>query len=202
MTVLFLRHGSTDWNESGRMQGRRDIPLSVRGRAQVLSWRLPTAGGEPIRWLSSPLARAVETARLLGGAWPDLEPALVEMDWGEWEGLTLAELRTRFGGAFARNEAAGLDFRPPRGESPREVRERVQCWLRQLPPRTGTTVVVTHKGVLRALLSAATGWDMSLKPPLRLQRDAAHLFTVGSDGRIALIEGNLSLIATAAGEPP
>jgi probable phosphoglycerate mutase len=158
------------------------------------------ANGEAQQWHSSPLRRAVETAQLLGGAEPERHPALIEMDWGEWEGWTLAELSSRFGPAFERNEAAGLDFRPPRGESPREVRERVQDWLRQLRPSGRSAVVVTHNGVLRALLSAATGWDMTTKPPLRLRRDALHRFSVAADGRIEVVECNLRLIAAPADE--
>mgnify|MGYP003694664723 CR=1 FL=1 len=133
MIVAFLRHGSTAWNEQGRMQGRRDVPLSERGRDEVRAWRLPSASTavppvEPT-WVSSPLRRAVETAEILSGATPQCESALIEMDWGEWEGFDLDELRRRHGEAFARNEAAGLDFRPPGGESPREVRDRVMSWL-------------------------------------------------------------------------
>ncbi len=200
MIVAALRHGSTLWNEAGRMQGRHDEPLSPAGRAQVAAWRLPPTLEAPVRWLSSPLARAVETARLVGGTEPLRVPALVEMDWGEWEGRTLGELDAAFGDAFRRNAAAGLDFRPPGGESPREVRERVLRWLLALPPAEGTTVAVTHNGVIRALLSAATGWDMTGKPPLRLRRDALHRFDVVA-GRIALREANVPLLPDTAAAP-
>ena len=58
-------------------------------------------------------------------------------------------------------------------------------------------MAVTHNGVIRALLSAATGWDMTGKPPLRLKRDALHRFGV-VDGRIALVEANVQLLPDAA----
>ena len=145
MIVTLLRHGSTAWNEQGRMQGRRDVPLSERGRSQVRAWRMPadepapSTGGHdaPAPWVSSPLRRAVETAEILSGETPRIEEALTEMDWGEWEGFTLDELRSRHGAEFARNEAAGLDFRPPGGESPRDVMRRVQRWLAR-SGRTGS----------------------------------------------------------------
>ena len=126
MIVAFLRHGRTAWNEQGRMQGRRDIALSERGRGEVRAWRLPSASiaATPVvtAWASSPLRRAVETAEILCGATPQREAALIEMDWGEWEGFDLDELRRRDGEAFARNEAAGLDFRPPSpGVRPRRL---------------------------------------------------------------------------------
>jgi 2,3-bisphosphoglycerate-dependent phosphoglycerate mutase len=200
MIVAFLRHGSTAWNEQGRMQGRRDVPLSARGRDEVRAWRLPSVASavapvEPT-WVSSPLRRAVETAELLSGATPQCESALIEMDWGEWEGFDLDELRRRHGEVFARNEAAGLDFRPPGGESPREVRDRVMSWLAANATHRETMVVVTHKGVLRAVLAAATGWDMIGKPPLRLQHGALHRFAVGPGGRVMVQECNVPLVAT------
>ena len=198
MIVVFLRHGATAWNEEGRMQGRRDIPLSDRGRAEVLAWRahpqLAQVVSAQTRWYSSPLKRAVDTAEILAGAPPRCDPALIEMDWGDWEGLRLDELRHRYGAEFARNEAAGLDFRPSHGESPREVRERVVRWLAATADAEDSIVVVTHKGVLRAVLSAATGWDMSVKPPLRLHGSALHRFEVHTDGRIGVLEHNLSLV--------
>jgi probable phosphoglycerate mutase len=200
MIVALIRHGSTHWNETGRMQGRCDVPLSAQGRGQVQAWRLPPTIASPPRWLSSPLARAVETARILSGVEPDPVPALIEMDWGEWEGRTLAELDAEYGAAFRRNAATGLDFRPPGGESPREVRERVLQCLRALPPVEEAAVAVTHNGVIRALLSAATGWDMTGKPPVRLERDALHRFAV-DDGRVALLEANVRLAGSSALSP-
>ena len=99
------------------MQGRRDIPLSERGRAQVRTWSLPPELSNAASWVSSPLKRAIETAELLAGRAVDREGALIEMDWGDWEGSTLDELRDTHGAAFDQNEARGLDFRPPGGEA-------------------------------------------------------------------------------------
>ena len=101
----------------------------------------------------------------------------------------------------ARNEAAGLDFRPPGGESPREVRDRVMSWLAANAARRETMVVVTHKGVLRAVLSAATGWDMSRKPPVRLRHDAMHRFAVEPGGQVTVQECNVALVAMPVDDP-
>lgn len=201
MIVTLLRHGSTAWNEQGRMQGRRDVPLSERGRAQVLAWRMPadehhaSAGhhAAPAAWVSSPLRRAVETAEILSGETPRVDEALTEMDWGDWEGFTLDELRSRYGIEFARNEAAGLDFRPPGGESPRDVVRRVQRWLAAVGADHQPVVAVTHKGVLRAILAVATGWDMSGKPGIRLRDDAVHRFAVSQDGALSVLQCNVML---------
>ena len=183
------------------MQGRRDISLSDRGRAEVAAWRshprLAALVSARIPWYSSPLRRAMETAEILSGTSPRCDTALIEMDWGDCEGLRLPELRERYGVEFARNEAAGLDFRPRGGESPREVRERVVRWLAATAAAHDSIVVVTHKGVLRAVLSAATGWDMTTKPPLRLNGGALHRFEVDADGRIGVVEHNVALVTAA-----
>ena len=202
MIVAFLRHGSTEWNEQGRMQGRRDVPLSAAGRKEVEAWRTGMSDASLIsrsaQWYSSPLRRAVETAEILSGASPQHEPALIEMDWGDWEGRTLDELRVAHGAAFAQNEDRGLDFRPPNGESPRDVHERLRPWLRRVANGPGAVIAVTHLGVLRVILAAATGWDMTGKPPVRLNSDALHRFAIESTGRVTIDECNLPLAPAVA----
>ncbi len=196
--VSLVRHGSTLWNEEGRMQGRRDVPLSARGRAQVQTWRIPADADRPAPWVSSPLRRAMETAELISGVTPLREDALTEMDWGAWEGLTLAELRLRFGAEFARMESRGLDFRPPGGESPRDTQDRVRGWLARAAAGQSPGVAVTHKGVLRAVLALATGWDMTCKPPVRLLADALHRFAVDDDGTVSIVACNVPLAGASA----
>ena len=190
MTELALiRHGATAWSEEGRMQGRRDLPLSAAGRAALAGCRPPPelAG---FAWLASPLRRAVETAVLLAVA-ARSEPRLIEMDWGALEGLTLAELRARPGTAEA--EAAGLDFRPPGGESPREVQARVMPLLAEIAASGRSVAAVTHKGVIRAVLALACGWDMRGKAPARLDWSAVHRFRLDPAGRPVVLGLNLPL---------
>jgi len=193
--IALIRHGVTEWNEQGRIQGHTDTALSDAGRAAVRSWRLPSEIGT-CSWAASPLSRARETARILGA--PDdltIEPRLAEMRWGDWEGRTLDALRAELGVAMQENESRGLDFRPPGGESPRDVQARVLTWLRERACTSGTTVAVTHKGVIRAIFALATDWDMTGKPAERLSWSAAHLFSLGSDGLPAVERLNLSLTA-------
>src|SRR3546814_16034964 len=82
---------------------------------------------------------------------------LVETDWGAWEGRTLAELRADLGAGMAANEARGLDFRPPGGESPRDVQDRLRPLLAELADAGEDVVAVSPKGVLRALYALASG---------------------------------------------
>jgi probable phosphoglycerate mutase len=183
--LLLVRHGPSEWNESGRIQGRADPGLSARGRALVATWRLPAAWAQA-RLLSSPLRRARETAAILTGRTPTLDDRLIEMDWGLFQGRRLAELRADAPGEMAAREARGLDFRPPGGESPREVCARLHPLLLELAADPAPVVAVCHKGVIRAALVLATGWDMQSKPPLRLGRAVGCALRGHPDGRIEL----------------
>ena len=191
--LALIRHGSTAWNESGRVQGQSDVPLSPAGRETVERWR-PPPEVRAFEWVTSPLVRAAETATLLGAAAARAEPRLMEMHWGAWEGETLAALRARYGEQMVENEARGLDFRAPRGESPRALQARLRPWLAEVAAAGRPTVAVTHKGVIRAVMALATGWDMTGKPPARLDWAACHLFTLAADGAPSVACLNLPLV--------
>ena len=188
--LLVIRHFPTGWNAAGLIQGRADPPLGAPTRPHA------TPASAAAEWrqaacLSSPLRRAMDTARLLGLD-PRPEPRLVEMDWGEWEGKRLRDLRLSLGATMAENEARGLDFRPPGGESPRDVQLRLLPLLDSLGE---PTIFLTHKGVLRALYALATGWTMVAKPSTALRDGCAHSFRVRPDGSLAVAELNLPLTA-------
>ena len=194
MTWLALvRHGATEWNENGLVQGHSDVPLSERGRADVARWRLPPAlAGFAL--VSSPLVRAVETARLIAGE-PEIEPRLIEMSWGAWEGRTLPDLRAELGDLMAAWEAKGLTFRAPGGESPSDVQQRLEPWLAERARRRRATLAICHKGVIRALYALAVGWDMTDQPPDKLREPSAQLFRIAADGRPAVARLNIGLVA-------
>ena len=179
MRALFIRHGLTSWNEAGRIQGRTDVPLRPAGRSQVATWRLPPelAGA---RCFVSPLRRALETARLLVSA--DRRRV---MGGGSYEGESLAALRRLHGPAFADIEADGLDLRAPGGESPREVAARLSGFLAEAARGIGDLVIVAHKGILRASLVLAFGWDMLGKPPVRIEDDRALLHDIDRAGGLS-----------------
>jgi broad specificity phosphatase PhoE len=187
--LALIRHMPTEWNAAGRLQGDEDVPLSTDLAPR---WHVPRelAG---FHWITSPLRRAIETARRLGIAEPTIEPRLSEMRWGAWEGESLAGLRARLGDDMAANEARGLDFQSPGGESPRDVQARVMPLLAAIALAGRPTAAVTHKGVIRAVLALATGWDMRDKPPHRLDWSAAHLFRLGANGAPRIARLNVPL---------
>ncbi|MCY4468109.1 MAG: histidine phosphatase family protein [Thiotrichales bacterium] len=191
--VAMIRHAMTAWNEERRIQGRIDIRLSERGRAALAGRRLP-ARFESYRVHSSPLARAVETVELLGLGAPVLDHRLVEMNWGEWEGRTRASVAAADAGGVARNEARGPDFRPPGGESPRELQARILDWARSVARLRSDVVAVTHKGVIKATLGLACGWDLTGKSPVRLDWSCLHRFRFAPEnGEFVLVEPNVRL---------
>lgn len=191
--VALVRHGPTEWNEARRLQGRRDIPLSENGIKTVAGWTLP----EEFRgfdWVASPLSRARQTAEALGITYR-VEPAVQEMDWGAWDGHTVQELREKFGDVIAQREAEGIDLRPDEGESPRDVRTRIAAWLDVVQANGQPTGAVCHQGIIRAMLSLATGWDMVNKPPEKMEWAAVQLFRLTGDGSVAVERLNISLEA-------
>lgn len=191
--LALLRHGPTDWNRQKRLQGRADIPLAEDGRASLAAQR-PGPIFDHFVWRASPLSRAVETARALGQT-PVIDPELIEMDWGGWEGRSLAELRTDPSVDMAAAEARGLDLMPPGGESPRQVQARLAPWLAARAADRRDVVAVTHKGVIRALMALAFDWSMTGKPPVKLDWTRLHMFKLDDDGSIRPVTMNLALLA-------
>lgn len=199
--ILMIRHGPTAWNEEGRIQGRTDIPLSPAGRAKVRAWRLPDgwhdADAAP-DWVASPLARARETAALLGGR-PALDERLAEMRYGDWEGRIRAEVDAETRASMSQWDGLGPDFRPPGGgESPRDVQERLAPFLAQRAASGRPVIAICHKGVIRALYAWAVGWDMTAKPPARLADDCGHLFRLAADGSPSVVRLNIALLRQSA----
>lgn len=194
--LVMIRHGPTGWNSERRLQGRTDIPLSAEGREMVLQWQVPPEM-RAYEWVGSPLKRARETAELLAGAPVRVEPLITEMDYGAWEGKRLDDLRAELGDAMAQNEARGLDFRPEGGETPRDVQTRLKPWLDIVARRRRPVVAVSHHGVLRALYSLATGWDMTGPPPEKFRWGAMQCFTVSPAGHVRVERINIDLAGTA-----
>ncbi|WP_439817133.1 histidine phosphatase family protein [Zavarzinia sp. CC-PAN008] len=180
-----LRHGITAWNLEHRIQGRTDIPLCDAGRAALAGLTVPPPW-PTARWLSSPMGRAVETANLLGARDLAIEPRLIETYWAGFEGKLLAEITP---------EGTGLHARAPGGESPADVQARLRLLLADLARDGRPAIAVAHKGVVRALLSLATGWDMTVKAPVRLDWRCLHVFALAADGAPALVQANVPLVA-------
>ncbi|WP_062011271.1 histidine phosphatase family protein [Aureimonas sp. AU4] len=167
-TLLYLcRHGQTDWNAVGRLQGQSDIPLNDRGREQArrngrtLRERLTVEGLLP-DFISSPMVRAVETMQIVRGEMGlaadgfATDERLREINFGDWQGYEVPELRRRDRAAVQRRDADKWGFLPPGdgAESYEMLTARVVPFFREL---ARPTLVVAHGGVMRSFLSAFCG---------------------------------------------
>lgn len=174
--LALLRHGHTPWNRAGRIQGRSDIALDDGARSELAAQVLPSPWDLADLW-SSPLSRAAETAHLIAGQAPRTDSALIEMNWGDWEGREGKMLKSDPSSGFRDIEDWGWDYRPPSGESPAEVWDRLSPWIAQLQ---GDTVAVCHIGIMRVILAKAYGWDFCGPAPFAVKRN--RLFIVTLDG--------------------
>ena len=190
-----MRHGRTAWNRAGRIQGRTDEPLDDEARKHLARLQLPEPfDAAPL--LASPLARAVETAEIIGGRAPIVVPDLIEMDWGEWEGRRGEDLLADANSGYRHVEQWGWGFQPPGGETPKEVWERVGPWLAALH---GPAVAVTHIGVMRVVLARATGWNVDAAAPFRIKRDRLYRIDVHDDGSLSFDDAPIRMTGKGGG---
>ncbi|MDH3632701.1 MAG: histidine phosphatase family protein [Gammaproteobacteria bacterium] len=195
MKLALLRHAVTDWNLEKRVQGRIDKPLSELGRQQIQQLSVPSEI-QAYRWFCSPLRRAIQTAELLNLDAVNIEAALIEMSWGDWEGAILKPLRKRLGDEMRINESRGLDFCPPGGESPRQVQARLQTWLQKIAGSEQDTAAVVHKGIIRCIYALACDWDMCGESPVDFAWDALHQFELSADGKLLDSYQSIPLVKT------
>ena len=167
--LIFVRHGETAYNAESRLQGQLDVPLNARGReqARAVGGTLRSRVGREIdrldeaqAFFASPLERARETmeiARDAMGLPPSrywLDPALKELSFGIWEGMTWREIEGRYVRDLEARKRDRWNFAPLGGESYAMLATRVRPWLDALP---GDAFVVSHGGVARALMTLIAG---------------------------------------------
>jgi 2,3-bisphosphoglycerate-dependent phosphoglycerate mutase len=160
--IILVRHGETDWNALGRLQGQTDMPLNAAGREQARRAAQRLAS-EPVRGLySSDLARASETATIIGqplGLTVVASPRLRERCYGAWEGLTSPEIQAHYPDLFAQWRARVPDFAPPQGETRSQLLSRALTELQSITRRHvgEVVVVVTHGGLCYVLINHILG---------------------------------------------
>ena len=158
MRLILVRHGLSEWNARGTVQGQADPALSPEGREEARRLAPLVLAESPEAVVSSDLARARETAELLGAGPVETDPRWRESAMGDWTGRAAAELLADPDGAFARWRQ-GLE-RPPGGESFDEMRARAGAAVRDLAARgLRRVVVVTHGGPVRAAVAELAGLD-------------------------------------------
>jgi broad specificity phosphatase PhoE len=188
--ISFVRHGETPLNREGRLQGRVDLELSEHGVDQAERVAARFAGSVITNVYSSPLRRAQQTAAAIAGVCGcevEVDDRLIELDYGEWDGRPLAEMRSM----RATGWLTDPDFAPPGGESLVAVTTRVESFCRdRLTGRAGRAVAVSHVSPIKAAVTWALG--VGELATLRMQLGLASITTVGvrSDGSGYLVSFN------------
>jgi probable phosphoglycerate mutase len=186
VTILTLvRHGETDWNRDGRIQGATDIPLNDTGRAQareaglLLAQRLD--GDTPVVVASSDLLRAAETADIIAevlGAGPvGRYPGLRERGYGEAEGLHAAEFHARWGNWHTAQVPGAEPWPEVRERALRAIRQVIRDARHATAPRAPEVVAVAHGALIRQVIRHATGEELPAEGE-RLPNGSAHTFLV------------------------
>lgn len=189
--IVFMRHGETEWNRQGRLQGQRDIPLNDTGREQArrngkqLQAFLADGGlsADAFEFVASPLARARETMEIvrealgLSRAGYRTDERLQEIAFGCFEGATRAELFEDSPELMAAREADKWAWAPPGGESYAMLLARVGAWLDEVDR---PSIVAAHGGVMRCLACLIEGIPVSRYFSIPIPQDR---FVVWREGR-------------------
>jgi broad specificity phosphatase PhoE len=186
-TIYYIRHGETEWNAQGRLQGVQDIPLNDLGRSQSLHagriladlFARDGQDKDSIGFVASPLGRARQTMELVRGTLPlplpgyAIDDRLREIGYGQWEGSTLPEMQVKDPDLFAKRQVEKWTVSPPGGESYVSVQARMTDWYRSL---TADTVAVAHGGTARALMVALGFESPGSAADLTIEQGAVYVF--------------------------
>jgi broad specificity phosphatase PhoE len=168
-TLVLVRHGETEGQSSIRYHGRNDVALDEHGRSQMRAAGRALQREHFTKVFSSPLSRATEGARIIAGDRADVIPIseFVEIDFGDFEGLTIEEIRQQYPSDFERWRAQRLEagYQYPGGESGEAFRVRVgigmqrmfELWREDRDEFRGAAMLVAHRGVIRLILNSLIG---------------------------------------------
>jgi probable phosphoglycerate mutase len=177
MKVYLLRHGEIEHEGEKRLIGHTNVPLSETGRSQALWWRTALEQVTFRRIYCSDLIRAQQSAEILGTGTPrslTVSPRLREINLGQWDGLTVEEVKTRFPGEWQKRGSNIAEYRPAGGESFADLSKRVVSAFESISDDSeGVIVVVGHAGVNRVVLCHVLG--MPINNLFRLRQDYGAL---------------------------
>ena len=163
--IILARHGETEWNVSEIFRGRIDVELNDTGskQAQLLAEYLSQKKIEAV--YSSPLQRALRTARAIAIRHKlevDITPALIDLNYGEWQGLPLPEVKDKYAELYAEWVSRPDRVKIPGGESLNDVRQRAMAVVDEVIARyEGTVILISHRVVNKVLICALLGLDNS-----------------------------------------
>ena len=184
-SIIIVRHGRTEFNATGRLQGRTDNPLDVVGLAQaeaVAAYLKPELLPDTL-FVCSPLLRARQTATAIVdrvGSSFDIDERWIELDYGSYEGLRQAEVPAN----VWREWRSDSDFAAPQGESLNQVQERVAQACDDLAQRLDgrTAVVVSHVSPIKSAVAWVLGVDVSVGWKTQLVTASITRISVSANG--------------------
>lgn len=182
MEILLARHGETEWSLSGQHTSRTDLPLTEHGRERAQARAPELRDRQFALVLTSPLRRARETCDLVGlGDRSEVEPLLVEWDYGEYEGLTTPQIREQRPDWWLWRDGC------PGGEQPAEVGSRADQVLERVRGVDGDVIIFAHGHILRVLAARWVGEEVEFGARLLLA--AGSLSALGFERETEVIAG-------------
>lgn len=185
MKLFLIRHGQTDWNISGKIQGSHDIELNHNGimQAEELSNKISDNKYKFSKIYSSPQRRATKTAEVLSKA-INVEyistQGLEEINLGEWEGLSWAEVKEKYPKEYDEWYLNRRDTKAPKGESYQEMIERVLISLHKIINENCDNVaIVTHSAVIMCLQCCLT--NTSFEEMTKFKTDNTSIIEIDSE---------------------
>lgn len=172
-TIYLVRHGEISATKPRRFVGRTELPLTPHGKEQIGSLGQVLAGHSFDRLICSPLSRCQESGNILGeaiGSTIETENELSEIDLGVWEGMTVAEVKSKYPGEYEKRGDNLPEYRPEGGESFSDLQSRVWAAMLKIVEATqSASIVVAHAGVNRVLLCHVLG--LSLEKMFQIPQD-------------------------------
>jgi len=191
-TIYLIRHGQTDWNRNKIFRGRADVPLNERGRAEARALGRGLEHVRPAACYSSPLSRAMETAEAALGAHSldiKADEGVIDIDYGEWQGLSDAEVSGRYTDMYRRWHETPHRVRFPGGESLAMVKRRALASLERIrkdhPEQT--VFVVAHRVVTKVIMCAALGLGNSAFWKIRQDNCACNIIELSAKGAVVAL---------------
>lgn len=204
--MLLVRHGQTASNAERRFMGQLDIPLDAVGRAQAQAVAGRLATEHPAIIYSSTLSRALDTARAIQAAIPShpelrTDARLIEGQFGDWEGKTYDELRSKDAARLAEWESGAHGSTPPNGESLEDLGARVEAAYRDIcrTHSEGTVLVVAHGGTLQVLMIQALGLPLEQYRKIWVSNASISELLVDADEAILFRLNDTSHLSTPNG---
>jgi probable phosphoglycerate mutase len=194
-TFILVRHGQTEWNRVERFRGWADVPLNETGLEQArATGKRVAASWKPVAVYSSPLSRAVETAEAIAshfGLTVQAHPNLIDINYGQWQGLTPEEVKARWPDALATWYESPHQAQIPQGETLEELRTRVMAVVKELGARHAgqTIVIVGHTVINRIILLGILGLGNDRFWRIKQDTCAINVFEA-EDGLFTLVSLN------------